>query len=59
MIQVCPKRDTICPHGLSCPFAIDRYECKPEPAATHPTPNPQPPQPLATSSRSMNPARPD
>jgi len=31
MIRVCPKRDGMCPHGMSCPFAIDRYQCKPEP----------------------------
>jgi len=31
MIRVCPKRDAICPHGLACPYSIDRYECKPEP----------------------------
>lgn len=31
MIRVCPKRDRICPHGDKCPYAIDRYSCKPEP----------------------------
>lgn len=31
MIQVCPRRDTVCPHGLTCPYALDRYQCKPEP----------------------------
>lgn len=29
--QVCPKRDSVCPHGVRCPYVIDRYECKPEP----------------------------
>lgn len=31
MIRVCPKRDAVCPHGMSCPYTIDRYECRPEP----------------------------
>jgi hypothetical protein len=31
MIRVCPKRDTVCPHGMSCPYTIDRYSCKSEP----------------------------
>ncbi len=30
-IRICPKRDAVCPHGMACPFVIDRYECKPEP----------------------------
>lgn len=32
MIRVCPTRDTICPHGLDCPYVRDRYSCRPEPA---------------------------
>lgn len=31
MIRVCPKRDAICPHGMNCPYTVDRYTCKPEP----------------------------
>jgi hypothetical protein len=31
MIRVCPKRDAVCPHGMDCPFVIDKYNCKPEP----------------------------
>ncbi len=31
MIRVCPKRDAICPHGMECPYAVDRYTCKEEP----------------------------
>lgn len=31
--RVCPKRDAICPHGMSCPYAVDRYTCKEEPKA--------------------------
>lgn len=31
MIRVCPKRDFICPHGMDCPYTVDRYTCKPEP----------------------------
>ena len=27
MIRVCPERDAACPHGLSCPYTIDRYQC--------------------------------
>lgn len=27
MIRVCPERDAACPHGLSCPYSKDRYEC--------------------------------
>lgn len=30
MIRVCPERDGACPHGIDCPFVIDRYHCKPE-----------------------------
>jgi hypothetical protein len=30
MIRVCPGRDAVCPHGIDCPYGIDRYECKPE-----------------------------
>jgi hypothetical protein len=26
-VRVCPERDGRCPHGVSCPFAIDRYRC--------------------------------
>ena len=26
-IRVCPERDGRCPHGISCPFWIDRYHC--------------------------------
>ena len=33
MIRVCPKRDGRCPHGMECPYTIDRYSCKPEPEA--------------------------
>ena len=33
MVRVCPKRDTICPHGMSCPYAVDRYTCT-EPTKT-------------------------
>jgi hypothetical protein len=39
MIRVCPKRDAECPHGMSCPYTIDRYECAEEPPMTEaPTP---------------------
>jgi hypothetical protein len=31
MVRVCPKRDAVCPHGMDCPFVVDKYECKPEP----------------------------
>lgn len=34
MIRVCPKRDAVCPHGMSCPYVIDRYDCAPEPRHT-------------------------
>lgn len=27
MIRVCPERDARCPHGLDCPYSIDRYRC--------------------------------
>lgn len=27
MVRVCPNRDTVCPHGMSCPYAKDRYTC--------------------------------
>jgi hypothetical protein len=30
MIRVCPKRDAKCPHGMDCPYAIDRYSCRDE-----------------------------
>lgn len=30
MIRICPKRDAICPHGIDCPFAVDRYNCRPD-----------------------------
>jgi hypothetical protein len=30
-IRVCPIRDAACPHGMSCPYTIDRYTCMPEP----------------------------
>lgn len=39
MIRVCPKRDAICPHGMSCPYVIDRYECKEEPKRDDPPPS--------------------
>lgn len=29
-IRVCPERDARCPHGLNCPYWIDRGSCKPE-----------------------------
>lgn len=29
MTIVCPERDTECPHGDACPYALDRYTCKP------------------------------
>jgi len=32
MVRVCPKRDIQCPHGDACPYALDRYECRPETA---------------------------
>ena len=32
MIRVCPERDAACPHGMSCPYAFDRYTCwRPQP----------------------------
>jgi hypothetical protein len=31
MIRICPKRDAKCPHGMDCPYAVDRYTCAPEP----------------------------
>ena len=27
MVRVCPKRDAVCPHGMTCPYAKDRYTC--------------------------------
>jgi hypothetical protein len=42
MIRVCPERDAVCPHGMDCPYVLDRYECKPEPRPeTPPMANPQ------------------
>lgn len=29
MARVCPERDAACPHGMACPYADDRYSCKP------------------------------
>ena len=26
-VRVCPERDAACPHGVDCPYAIDRYSC--------------------------------
>jgi hypothetical protein len=40
MIRVCPKRDAICPHGMMCPYAVDRYSCKPEPKIESHVPEP-------------------
>lgn len=37
MTRVCPKRDAVCPHGMSCPYALDQYSCRPEPKP--PAPN--------------------
>ncbi len=34
MIRVCPKRDGACPHGMSCPYVLDRYHCEEEPGKT-------------------------
>lgn len=28
MIRVCPKRDSICPHGIDCPYSKDQYQCE-------------------------------
>jgi hypothetical protein len=41
MIRVCPKRDAVCPHGMACPYTIDRYECAEEPPMTLPRTPPQ------------------
>jgi len=30
-IRVCPQRDAVCPHGMSCPYTKSRYECEPNP----------------------------
>jgi hypothetical protein len=38
MIRVCPKRDAVCPHGMGCGYAIDRYQCADEPNPTTNTP---------------------
>lgn len=27
MIRICPERDGACPHGMDCPYTIDRYRC--------------------------------
>ena len=27
MIRICPERDGKCPHGMKCPYWIDRYSC--------------------------------
>jgi len=27
-LRICPKRDTVCPHGMSCPYVIDQYSCR-------------------------------
>jgi hypothetical protein len=27
MVRICPERDGRCPHGIDCPFAIDRGSC--------------------------------
>lgn len=29
MIRICPERDRVCPHGMNCPWADERYSCKP------------------------------
>jgi hypothetical protein len=29
-VRVCPKRDASCPHGINCPYVIDRYICREE-----------------------------
>ena len=42
MIRVCPKRDAACPHGMDCPYSIDRYHCAQEPKEP-PEPRPTPP----------------
>ena len=26
-IRICPERDGPCPHGMDCPYVIDRYSC--------------------------------
>jgi hypothetical protein len=26
-MRICPERDALCPHGMSCPFTVDRYTC--------------------------------
>lgn len=31
-VRVCPVRDTVCPHGMDCPYSIDRYSCRDEKA---------------------------
>lgn len=42
-IRVCPERDGACPHGLSCPHAIDRHHCD---MAASRTALAQPPSPI-------------
>lgn len=27
MIRICPERDGPCPHGMSCPYSVDRWRC--------------------------------
>lgn len=34
MIRVCPERDAECPHGMDCPYAVDRYTCNEDKAGT-------------------------
>lgn len=46
MIRVCPKRDAICPHGMGCPYTVDRYHCAPEPKEPSP-PSSSPLDPVA------------
>lgn len=38
MTRVCPVRDAVCPHGLECPYTIDRYTCRiPDTRTTDPS----------------------
>jgi hypothetical protein len=37
-VRVCPDRDAVCPYGMECPYAVDRYECRQPQGANPATP---------------------
>ena len=44
-IRICPERDGPCPHGMGCPYVIDRYNCKRYESLTELVPTASLPQP--------------